>query len=127
MATQSQDVELRIRATNFTKQTTDKVVDAMKEMTKAQDAQIESAKKGTTTVAQLEASYTKLENAAKALLAQQSLTKLYEAQTATLTELEAKLEAARKAQQDYANSLNPGEERTKAQQAELNRLGKALA
>ena len=127
MANQSQDVELRIRATNFTKQTTDKVVDALKEMTKAQDAQIESAKKGTTTVAQLEASYTKLENAAKALLAQQSLTKLYEAQTATLTELEAKLEAARKAQQDYANSLNPGEERTKAQQAELNRLGKALA
>jgi tape measure domain-containing protein len=126
MANQSQDVELRIRATNYSKQTTDKVVDALKEMTKAQDAQIESAKKGTTTTAQLEASYTKLENAAKALLSQQSLTKLYEAQSATLVDLNAKLEAARKAQQDFANSLTPGEERTKAQQAELNRLGKAV-
>lgn len=126
MANNSQDVELRIRATNYSKQTTDKVVDALKEMTKAQDAQIESAKKGTTTVAQLEASYTKLENAAKALLSQQSLTKLYEAQSATLADLNTKLEAARKAQQDFANSLTPGEERTKAQQAELNRLGKAV-
>lgn len=123
----TQDVELRIRATNYSKQTTDKVVEALKEMTKAQDAQIESAKKGTTTVAQLEASYTKLESAAKALLSQQSLTKLYEAQKATLADLSTKLDAARKAQQDYANSLNAGEERTKAQQAELNRLGKAVA
>lgn len=127
MANNSQDVELRIRATNYTKQTTDKVVGALKEMTKAQDAQIESAKKGTTTAAQLEASYNKIEAAAKALLSQQSLTKLFEAQSGTLVDLQAKLEAARKAQQDYANSLTPGEERTKAQQAEMNRLGKAIA
>lgn len=127
MANQTQDVELRIRATNYTKQTTDKVVDALKEMTKAQDAQLESAKKGTTTVAALEASYTKLENAAKALLSQQSLTKLYQAQTATLGELQAKLEAARKAQQDYSNSLTPGADRTKKEEAEIRRLGKALA
>lgn len=126
MANQTQDVELRIRATNYAKQTTDKVVDSLKEMTKAQDAQLESARKGTTTVAALEASYTKLENAAKALLSQQSLTKLYQAQSGTLTELQAKLEAARKAQQDYSNSLTPGAERTKKEEAEIKRLGRAL-
>lgn len=126
MANQTQDVELRIRATNYAKQTTDKVVDALKELTKAQDAQLESARKGTTTVAALEASYTKLENAAKALLSQQSLTKLYQAQAGTLGELQAKLDAARKAQQDYSNSLTPGAERTKKEEAEIKRLGRAL-
>ena len=94
-----QDVELRIRATNYSKQTTDKVVDALKEMTKAQDAQIESAKKGTTNVAALEASYKKLEAAAQGLLSQLSVTKLYEAQSKTLADLKAKVDAARAAQQ----------------------------
>lgn len=122
-----QDVELRIRATNYSKQTTDKVVDALKEMTKAQDAQIESAKKGTTNVAALEASYKKLEDAAKALLSQQSLTKLYEAQSKTLAELKAKVDAARAAQKAYSDSLPAGADRTKKQQDELNKLGRALA
>lgn len=127
MANQTQDVELRIRATNYTKQTTEKVVDALKEMTKAQDAQLESAKKGTTTVTALEASYTKLENAVKALISQQSLTKLYQAQSATLGELQGKLDAARKAQQDFSNSLTPGAKRTKEEETEIKRLGRALA
>nr|DAI87200.1 MAG TPA: Tail tape measure [Caudoviricetes sp.] len=122
-----QDVELRIRATNYSKQTTDKVVDALKEMTKAQDAQIESAKKGTTNVAALEASYKKLEAAAQGLLSQLSVTKLYEAQSKTLADLKAKVDAARAAQQAYADSLPAGADRTKKQQDELNKLGRALA
>jgi len=122
-----QDVELRIRATNYSKQPMEKVVDALKEMTKAQDAQIESAKKGTTNVAALEASYKKLEDAAKALLSQQSLTKLYESQNKTLAELKAKVDAAREAQKAYADSLPAGSDRTKKQQDELNKLGRALA
>jgi tape measure domain-containing protein len=127
MATNNQDVELRIRATNYSKQTTDKVVDSLKEMVKAQDAQIESAKKGATSVNQLEQSYTKLENAAKALLSQQSLIKLFQAQSASLVELEAKLAAARKAQTDYANSLTPGVARTAAQDKAMKDLGRTIA
>lgn len=121
-----QDVELRIRATNYSKQTTDKVVDALKDLTKAQDAQIDSAKKGTTTVAALESSYKKLEDAAKALLSQQSLTKLYQANTKALAELQTKLDAARGAQKAYADSLPVGSDRTKKQQDELNKLGRAV-
>lgn len=124
--TNTQDVELRIRATNYSKQTTDKVVDAMKAMVKAQDAQIESAKKGTTTTAQLEASYNKLESAAKALLGQQALTKLFQQQTTTMGELQVKLEAARKAQKDYTDSLDPAVRRTAAQNAEIKKLGQAV-
>jgi tape measure domain-containing protein len=127
MANQTQDVELRIRASNFSKQTTDQVVDALKNMTKAQDAQIESAKNGTTTVAQLESSYQKLESAAKALLGQQSLIKLFQSQTATLTELETKVQAARRAQQDFNNTLTPGAEITKKQKSEMDNLARAVA
>lgn len=127
MATNTQDVELRIRASNYSKQTTDKVVEALKELEKAQQAQIESAKKGTVTIAQLEAGYTKLENAAKALLSQQGLTKLFQSQTATLTELEAKLAAARKAQTDYANSLTAGEARTAKQDKAMKDLARTVA
>lgn len=124
--TQTQDVELRIRATNYSKQTTDKVVEAMKQMVKAQDAQIESAKKGTTTTAQLEASYNKLESAAKALLGQQALTKLFQQQSTTMAELQTKLEAARKAQKDYSDALDPAVRRTAAQNAEIKKLGQAV-
>jgi tape measure domain-containing protein len=108
MANQTQDVELRIRASNYSKQTTDQVVDALKKMTAAQDAQIEAAKNGTVTVQQLEKSYTDLESAAKALLGQNSLIKLFQSQTQTLADLESKLAAARKAQQDFINASNSG-------------------
>lgn len=121
-----QDVELRIRATNFSKKTTDQVVDALKDLTKAQDAQLESAKKGTTTVAALESSYQKLENAARALLSQASLIKLYEQQSQTLADLKAKVDAARVAQKAFTDSLEPGAARTKAQEKEIARLGKSL-
>lgn len=121
-----QDVELRIRATNYSKQPMEKVVDALKEMTKAQDAQIESAKKGTTNVTALEASYEKLASATKALVSQHSLTKLYEEQSKTLAELKTKIDAARAAQKAYSDSLPVGAKRTKDQQDELNNLGRAL-
>jgi tape measure domain-containing protein len=108
MANNTQDVELRIRASNYSKKTTDEVVDALKKMTAAQDAQIESAKNGTTTVQQLEKSYTQLEGAAKALVGQNALINLFQSQGQALTDLQAKLDAARKAQQDYQATASKG-------------------
>jgi tape measure domain-containing protein len=108
MANNTQDVELRIRASNYSKKTTDEVVDALKKMVGAQDAQIESAKKGTTTIQQLEKSYTQLESAAKALLGQNSLVNLFQSQGQALTELQVKLDAARKAQQDFQAAAAAG-------------------
>lgn len=109
-ANNTQDVELRIRATNYSRKTTDEVVAALNQMTAAQQQQIESAKNGTTTVAQLESSYQKLENAVKALVGQNSVIKLFQSQSQAVTDLEAKLASARKAQQDFqaASAANPG-------------------
>lgn len=127
MANETQDVELRIRATNYTKKTTTEAVAALKELTKAEEAQIEASKKGAASAADLEKGYGKIESAVKALLGQQSLIKLFKSQTETLDELNAKLEAARKEQADYAASLDPATKRTAAQEATLRKLGLAVA
>lgn len=121
-----QDVELRIRATNYSKKPLDQVVAALKDMTDAQAAQIESAKKGEATADQLSASYKKIENAVKALLGQQALTKEFESQSAALAALKDKVDAARAAQKAFADGLPVGAERTKKQQDALNKLGNAV-
>jgi tape measure domain-containing protein len=126
MANETQDVELRIRATNYTKKTTTEAVTALKELTKAEEAQIEASKKGAASAADLEKGYQKIEGAVKALLGQQSLIKLFQAQGDSLDELNAKLEAARKEQQDYANSLDPAVKKTATQEATLRKLGRAV-
>jgi len=121
-----QDVELRIRATNYSKKPLDQVVAALKEMTDAQTAQIESAKKGDATAEQLSASYRKIENAVKGLLTQQDLTRKYTDQSAALAALKDKVDAARAAQKAYADALPVGVDRTKKQQDALNKLGSTL-
>jgi tape measure domain-containing protein len=126
MANQTQDVELRIRATNYSKKTTTEVADALKELAKAQEAQRQAAEKGEATVADLEKSYTRMESAVRALLSQQALIKFFEQQSQVLADTEARLEAARKAQKDYSDSLDPAAKRTKEQTAELKRLGKEV-
>jgi tape measure domain-containing protein len=127
MANQTQDVELRIRATNYSKKTTSEVADSLKELAKAQEAQRAAAEKGEATVADLEKSYTRMESAVKALLSQQALIKFFEAQSQALADTEARLEAARKAQKDYADALDPAAKRTKEQTAELKRLAKEVS
>lgn len=123
----TQDVELRIRATNYSKKTTTEVTAALKDLVKAEEAQIEAAKKGAASAADLEKGYTKIESAVKALLGQSSLVKLFQSQTAALDDLKAKLEASRKAQADYAASIAPGERMTAAQTAAFNKLGREAA
>lgn len=127
MAVDSKDVELRIRARDYSQKTLSEVVDALKSLVDAQGAQIEAAKRGEVSVRTLEESYRKLENAGKALLSQDSLIRMYEKQVRTLEDVRAKVEAARQAQSDYERSLDGVTERTSRQNAELNKLGKAVA
>ncbi len=123
----TQDVELRIRATNFSKKTTTEVTTALKDLVKAEEAQIEASKRGAASAADLEKGYSKIESAVKALLGQQSLIKLFQSQSAALDELKVKLEASRKAQADYAASIPAGERMTAAQTAAFNKLGREAA
>lgn len=127
MATSVQNVELRIRSTDYSKKTTDQVVDSLKALEKAQAAQNEAAKSGAVSAGQLEQGYAKIESAAKALLGQQALIKTFEAQSAALDKTRDNLDAARKAQADYANSLDPTAEKTKKQERALATLATAVA
>lgn len=123
----TQDVELRIRATNYSKKTTTEVTDALKDLVKAEEAQIAAAKKGAASASDLEKGYAKIESAVKALLGQQSLIRLFQSQSGALDELKQKLDASRKAQADYAASLPAGERMTAAQTAAFNKLGREAA
>jgi tape measure domain-containing protein len=127
MANNTQDIELRIRATNLSKQTTDKVVQSLEKLTKAQEEQIKAAERGAISAAELEKGYQRIEDAAKALLSQRALTQLFEMQSKTLTELQGKLDAARVAQKAYIDALAPGAERTAKQEKEIAKLARTVA
>lgn len=127
MANNQTDVELRIRATNYSKKTTTEVTDALKDLVKAEEAQIEASKKGAASAADLEKGYSKIESAVKALLGQQSLIKLFQSQSAALDEVKAKLEAARKAQADYAKYVADSGKQTPAQTKALKEQAATVA
>lgn len=127
MANQTQDVELRIRATNYSKKTTDEVVNSLEDLTKAQNDQIKAAKEGAATAADLEKSYSRIESAVKALLSQDAVIKLFQQQSKSLDDLQKKLDAARKAQAEYVQTLDPSTKKTAAQEAQLKKLAKAVA
>lgn len=127
MANNSKDVELRIRARDYSQKTLSDVVDSLKELIKAQEAQQEAAKRGEVSASELEASYRRLENAAKALLGQNALIESFRAQSQALEEAQARTQAARQAQEEYARSLAGTEAPTKRQIAELGKLERAVA
>lgn len=127
MANNNQDVTLRIRAENLSKKTTDQVVSSLEALAKAQDKQIEGAKRGATTAAQLEAGYKKIESAAQALISQGGLIKLFQSQSEASEQSRIRMEAARTALTSYTNSLDPAVRRTAIQNAEMKSLSKALA
>lgn len=126
MATESKDVELRVRARDYSQKTLEGVTDALKELRAAQDEQVKAAKEGKVSAAALEASYIKIEKAVQALAKQGSLTKVYQDQAAALDKAKARAEEARQAQTEYANSLAGTETRTKKQIETTNRLAKAV-
>lgn len=126
MADESKDIELRIRARDYSQKTLDDVVKTLKDLMAAQEEQLEAAKRGEVSARELEASYRKLENAAKALASQHALTKQFEAQSRALDESTQKLEAARKAQQEYARSLQGVDKVTRKQESELRKLSNAV-
>ena len=125
MAGNTQDVELRIRARDYSQKTLEQVTQALGDLAKAQDEQLSSAKRGEASAKSLEASYRRIEDAAKALLNQASLIKIYEAQSATLKELQERTEAARDAQSKYALSLGQAGAVSKAQTREQEKLATA--
>lgn len=127
MAGDTKDVELRIRARDYSQQTLEKLTETLAQLVKAQDAQLQAAKKGESSARSLEKSYQALENAGKALIGQAGLVKTFQNQSDALTEVKTRLEAARTAQQAYLNSVAGVEKITKDQRDEMKRLAQEVA
>lgn len=125
MANNSKDVELRIRARDYSQKTLKQVTDAISEMSKAQDAQRLSAEKGETSNKDLENSYRKLEDAGKALLKLNALVEVFKRQDSAMTAATAKAELARAKQQELNAEYAKAETVTKKQETALARASRA--
>ena len=82
----SKDVELRIRARDFSQKPLNAVTSAIEAMAKAQDDQRKAAERGEVSTRELEASYKRLEQAGQQLLKLNALVELYKRQNASMTE-----------------------------------------
>lgn len=126
MATESKDVELRVRARDYSQKTLEAVAKALDDLTKAQSDQLAGAKKGEVSAKALADSYTKIEQAVQALIGQNALTKTFEQQAQALEVAKQRVDAARLAHTEYANSLAGVEEKTKKQIAAQDKLARAV-
>jgi len=127
MAAEGKDVELRIRARDYSQKTLDQVVEALQGLAKAQDDQLDSAKKGEVSAKALEAAYLRIEDAARALSKQGSLVKTFELQNAALVETTQRLDQLRAAQRTFADGIVAGIEPTKEQTKQLAALARGVA
>jgi tape measure domain-containing protein len=123
---EGKDVELRIRARDYSQKTLEQVVESLEALSKAQEQQLDAAKKGEVSAKSLEDAYRRIEDAARALAKQGALIKTFEQQSEALKKVERDLEAARAAQKAYTDGLKAGEEPTKTQVRELDKLAKAV-
>lgn len=101
----SKDVELRIRARDYSQKTLQQVTSAINLMSKAQDQQAQAAARGQTSMKDLENTYRKLESAGQALLKLNSLVEVYKRQTAALQEQQDKVAKASKRLDDLRNKM----------------------
>ena len=124
--TSSKDVELRIRARDYSQKTLKQITTAITEMTKAQDQQRQSAERGETSAKDLEASYRKLESAGQALLKLNSLVEVYKRQSAALEDQRKKVELAVQKQQELQNQYNSTDKVTKKLETSLGRANAAV-
>lgn len=127
MATESKNVELRIRARDLSTKTLEDVVKNLERLGDAQKEQAEASKKGQTSARELEASYKAIEQTVQALINQNNLTKAFEDQAGALERAKQKANEARTAYTEYDNALAGVEEKTKKQIAAQEKLARAVA
>lgn len=122
----SKDVELRIRARDFSQKPLKAVTSAIESMAKAQEDQRKAAERGEVSTRQLEASYKKLEQAGQQLLKLNALVELYKRQNATMVEAAQKTEGLRAKQAQLQQAYDSAAKVTKKQEAELARMNKQV-
>ena len=120
MANEStKDVELRIRAKDYSQKTFKELGSTLKTLTRLQEQQSDAADKGEGKAKELAATYSRLEEVGRQLLKMDALTKTWERQAAALEEAKVNAEAARVKQAALAAEIAKSEKVTKKQEAAL--------
>lgn len=122
----NKDVELRIRARDYSQKPLKAVTKAIDEMSKAQEAQRKAAERGEISTRDLEAAYKKLESAGNQLLKLNSLIEVFKRQNQAMTDAVAKTEALRQKQKDLQDAYNNSTTVTAKQERELARVNRQV-
>lgn len=125
MADTNKDINLRIRAKDYSKKTFSELTKSITTLITAQAEQQEQAKKGEASAQALEKSYVDLEKAVKAVVRQAADVSAYQNQTDALDRARKATQEARQAHDEFARSLDGQEKKTRAQQRELTSLAAA--
>lgn len=122
----TKDVQLRIRARDYSQKTFKDLQSAYNALLKVQEIQADEAKRGVATSRELEKAYDRLADAGKQLLKIESLTRVYEAQNKALAEARDRTQEAREKLKQLNAEYENSEKKSKKQEAALARQGRAV-
>lgn len=122
----SKDVELRIRARDYSQKPLKAVANAIDQMARAQEEQRKTAERGEISTRELEAAYKKLESAGTQLLKLNSLIEVFKRQNVAMTEAAAKTEALRAKQADLQKQYDSSTKVTQKQETALARINRQV-
>lgn len=122
----NKDVELRIRARDYSQKPLKAVAKAIDEMSKAQEAQRKAAERGEISTRDLEAAYKKLESAGNQLLKLNSLIEVFKRQNQAMTEAAAKSETLRQKQKELETAYRNTANVTAKQEREMARVNRQV-
>lgn len=126
MSKNQKDVELRIRARDYSQKPLKDLTKTTENLIKLQKEQAKAAQDGTGKMKDLEATYGRLEDAGRALLRLKSLVSLFESQTQALSDQSAKVAEAKKRHEELKATLEAQEKVTKRQEASLRAAERAI-
>lgn len=121
----NKDVELRIRARDYSQKTFKELVKVYESLIKVQGAQAEASERGEGSARDLEQTYRRLEDVGKQLLKLDALTKIFQKQSATMEEASDKAAKARERYQKLKTEYTALETATDKQTRALAAANKA--
>lgn len=122
----SKDVELRIRARDYSQKPLKAVTAAIEAMSKAQEEQGKAAGRGEASTRALEQSYKRLEQAGQQLLRLNSLVELYKRQAESMAEASKKTEELKQKQAQLQAAYDNSTKVTKKQESALASINRQV-
>lgn len=123
---ETKDVELRIRARDYSQKTWQQVTAAIRQLTAAQSEQQQAAQKGEASAKDLADSYSKLESAGKELLKLNSLVEVWKNHSAAMEAANLKVSEAQAKHAELQAALAATEKATKRQESAVASAARAI-